>query len=196
MAPVAVRIDCFGPCHVARIAAAASVLPTIGSEFGAESWVYVSRKIDDQGLLLRYTIGPHGTAERMQVSVLAKSLFALLNRTRPSVIALPGGSHREALLAPMWDLRTKTPTIQTSNRQEYDARRTWWKELSISRLVSCCLQFVGGQRQSDTRQLGMPANTAFRGCAAMVNEHLPDLLRGMQHIGTSKAGCHLSRPVR
>lgn len=171
-APVAVLVYRLGPIHVASIGAAAARYPTVAIELARESVTYAWDIIETTDFA-RVTIASEGTAEELPRYEFAKRLYRALSDVRPRAIVISGYHHFGSLFALAWGLRTGTPVVVTSDSQEIDSKRQWWKEHIKSRLVRLCSSaFVAGERHGAyMRKLGMPEDRVFLGYDVVDNAY-------------------------
>jgi 1,2-diacylglycerol 3-alpha-glucosyltransferase len=169
---VAILFDRLGPYHVARIAAAAELYPTIAIEFGSESSTYAWDHVATEAFL-RHTIVSGARAEDVSRANFARDLFEVLERQRPSVIALPGWYHFGSLLALAWARWRGAVTVMMSETQADDEARQWLKERIKRRVLGLCSSaLVGGVRHfAYAKELGMPEERTFLGYDVVDNDY-------------------------
>ncbi len=102
-----------------------------------------------------------------------RELLAMLDRTSPNVVFVPGWAERWAHVILSWSLTNRRPAVVMSDSTEQDFNRTWWRELVKRKVVSCFTAgFVGGQRHVEYMEsLGMPPDRIFTGYDVVDNAH-------------------------
>jgi len=169
---VAVIFNRFGPYHLARLRAAAARMRIIGIEvFGKDKtygWEVVRGDEPFRRVTLFETQGDH--IRRSQVQ---RAITELLERERPSAVAMPGWSSREALSALSWCLRFSVPAILMTDSQRHDRGRNPLGEGVKQRVVPLySAALVAGTTQMQyTADLGMDRNRIYCGYDVLDNEH-------------------------
>lgn len=132
---LALLFDHFGPYHLARLHGVAEreELNVTGVEFYSRSRDYAWTS-SDAGRLPIEKLCKAGEGVKTEFHV---ALWALLDRQKPEVVAIPGWASREALVALNWCLRQGVPTILMSESCAHDEVRVGWKEWVKRRIIGC-----------------------------------------------------------
>lgn len=170
--PVAVVFHRFGPYHLARLEAAARLMPVTGIEIVAKDRVYAWDVVRGPNGFRRVTLFETDSSCAV-ADVLVRRMWAALDAERPAAVALPGWASREALAGLAWAQRRSIPAILMSDSQRADKERGWpgeWVKRQIVGLYSAAL--VGGSRQTEyTTDLGMPLERIVTGYGIVDNHH-------------------------
>jgi 1,2-diacylglycerol 3-alpha-glucosyltransferase len=170
---IAVIFDNFGPYHIARLSAAAGRCDLLGIEVAASSadyaWHPASRVVGFQKRVLL----PESTRIGINRHVLAPRLNDVLASFRPEVVAIPGWSFLEAVLALRWSMENRVPAVLMSESQSIDESRNPIKEWTKSRFLGLCPSaLVGGRTHREyLMRLGMIADRIFLGYDAVDNDY-------------------------
>jgi len=147
---IAVLFDQFGPYHIARLNALSVKTETIGIEIAGISYEYKWNKVTEGVNFKRITLFPDETSNNIKTSSLKKKLFSMLDEINPDVIAIPGYSSREALLALYWSIKNNVKRILMSESTLYDEERKFFKEFVKSEIIKFYdSAIVGGFRQKE-----------------------------------------------
>jgi 1,2-diacylglycerol 3-alpha-glucosyltransferase len=170
---IAVLFDNFGPYHIARLNAAATVAEILGVEFAAASHEYAWDWSPTATRFVRRTLFTNGSSVNCETRELRRALRTALGDFRPDAVAIPGWSGRMAFAALSWCLASGVPAIVMSESTMDDIKRASWKEAIKRRCVgACAAALAGGRRQQDYLvQLGMPGERVFLGYDAVDNDH-------------------------
>jgi len=112
-----------------------------------------------------YAVLPDRRIEQVSFLTLIQSLYQLLNRVQPDVIAISGYARPAMLAALLWSRWHRKPAILFSETTEADFVRSSWKEQMKRSLISQYqAALVGGQPQKRyLMQLGMAENVIALG---------------------------------
>lgn len=168
---VAVLFHRFGPYHVGRLDGAARLLDLHGVELSAVDRVYAWSRTDGEGSFPRTVVSRD--IGRDPGAAVIRRVAEILSALKPDVVAIPGWSHRGALAALLWCMRTATPAVMMSESTAWDLRRRPWQEAVKKRIVALCRSaFVGGSAHRDYLvSLGMPAARIRLGYDVVDNDH-------------------------
>ena len=173
---VAVIFHRLGPYHWARLDAAGRKLDLLVIEEATDSAEYAWDKVEGESSFRRVTLFGPGEGEVCQRREMRSRIWAVLDRERPAVVAVPGWTDPAALAAILWATRPgarRTPVVMMSESTVLDAPRAWWKEWIKRRIVAQCgAGLAGGTRQMEyLGRLGMPVDHIFTGYGVVDNEH-------------------------
>jgi len=170
---IAVIFDNFGPYHLARLSAASERCELLGIEVARRSADYGWHAAAAIAGFRRTVLIEQGTRQGMDRDLLAARLHAVLSTFRPEVVAIPGWSFVEAILALRWCVRNRVPVILMSESQEIDTTRNRLKEWLKGRCLALCpAALVGGRsHRAYLLRLGMPADRVVLGYDAVDNAH-------------------------
>ncbi len=107
----------------------------------------------------KYKIAFDGPHEEAPVTVKCRFIWRELSRSRPNVVIIHGNYALECWAAWLWSRLNNCPVIFWFESNEFDLRRTWWKEALKRWFISKC-KFANTYGTSSTeylRKLGMPA---------------------------------------
>jgi glycosyltransferase involved in cell wall biosynthesis len=168
---VAVLFHRFGPYHVSRLSRAAALLDVYGVEMSATDRIYAWNQTHGEGSFPRVVVSHD--IDRDGGGFVVRRVGEVLSALSPDVVAVPGWSHRGALAALLWCLRTATPALLMSDSTRRDRRRRGWQEAVKRRIVALFgSAFVAGTRQLDYLVgLGMPAAKIRLGFDVVDNDH-------------------------
>jgi 1,2-diacylglycerol 3-alpha-glucosyltransferase len=173
MMRVAIIFNRLGPYHHARLSSLSERCKLSCVEICGIDQTYQWEKIEGASGFKRATLFAHEGAKPQPRKELQQQVNSVLAAFQPQVIAIPGWSSREALIALLWCRRYGVPTIVMSESQAIDEDRSWWKE-TIKRLVvkQFSAGLVGGSPHIDyLQQLGMQRERIFAGYDAIDNHH-------------------------
>jgi 1,2-diacylglycerol 3-alpha-glucosyltransferase len=168
---LALLFDHFGPYHLSRQCGAVKAgLDVTGVELYSHSRDYAWTSTD-AGRLAVETVwrGDHEVVKPQ----FCNALWALLDRLKPDVVAIPGWSAFEALAAWQWCLSRKVPGILMSESCAHDENRESWKEWIKRQVVNyCSAALVGGSlHQRYLEILGVDRNHIFLGYDVVDNTY-------------------------
>jgi glycosyltransferase involved in cell wall biosynthesis len=106
-------------------------------------------------------------------AALREAILEYLDRVEPCVCCLNGWGLPGTAVMLDWATRNAVPCVLTSDTNEHDSPRLWWKEEVKRRFVAQCgAALVGGAWHRDYLiQLGMPRESVFDGYDVVDNEH-------------------------
>lgn len=165
----AVLFDNFGPYHLARLNAAASVIEIIGIETSAKSQEYPWEG-GAEPRFQRLTLYREANEPRRDcIERVSDSLCA----SHADVVAIPGWCDPTALAALSYCSDSAIPAILMSESTAEDEPRVAWREQIKRRIVALySTALVGGQQHTEYLvQLGMPRERIFTGYDAVDNDH-------------------------
>jgi len=170
---VAVIFHRLGPYHFARLRAAGQVLPVVAIETSGTDVTYAWDKITGAENFERVTLFADADAQKQPAAEVARRLVAVLEQTRPTVVAVPGWADASALVALQWCGRNRVPTIIMSESTAGDEARQPWKELIKRQVVALgSAALAGGTPHREYLvQLGLPAERIFLGYDAVDNDY-------------------------
>jgi glycosyltransferase involved in cell wall biosynthesis len=107
------------------------------------------------------------------VGSLVRGLSAVLDRCRPSVVAIPGWADAVAFGALRWCRVNGVPAVVMSESNEWDEPRQVLKEWIKRRIVKMCSAgLVGGRSHVEyLARLGMPRQNIFQGYDTVDNDY-------------------------
>lgn len=173
MNPVAIIFDNFGPYHLARLRAAASICDLLAIEVAGRSATYAWDSTQGAGAFRRETLIDEGTSEDVPRGEIAHRLSAALERFRPVVVVVPGWASPAAWAAMHWCAQRDVTMICLSESTAWDEPRAGWKLAIKRRLVRrFASALVGGKHHVDYLvQLGMGSDRIFFGYDAVDNDY-------------------------
>ncbi len=188
---IAVVFDNFGPYHLARLKAAASVCTLLGVEVAGRSAEYDwAPNMEAQGFQRTVLV-----RDRAKTAVAPKTLSQRLSEAlsgfRPDTVAIPGWSGIEAFLPFQWCMRNRVPLILMSESQAIDGPRRFFTEWIKSRYIANCqAALVGGESHREYLvHLGMARSRVYLGYDVVDNDHFicgSDRARGnARHLRTT-----------
>jgi len=167
-----------GPYHVARLEAAGQRLTEDGDELvGIEvariSHTYAWDAVAGGDHFRKVTLFQNAVHEDIPRAESRKAVRRALSEASPDVVALPGWSCPESLVALQWALQRGVPTVMMSASTRADFVRHGWRERIKSSVVRCCSAgVVGGQRHVDyMAELGMERDRIFPGYDVVDNDY-------------------------
>lgn len=169
---VAVLFDRFGPYHLARLNGAASRVDVHGIELNRIDDVYAWDRVDDGAQFQRYAL--FDRAENVPgFAALAATIGDLLDRIKPTAVAVPGWGYRLGLAALGWCRRRGAAAILMSESCAHDAPRRGLAERVKRRVVrQFSAALVGGAPHVEyLRQFGFPPERCFLGYDAVDNAY-------------------------
>lgn len=103
---------------------------------------------------------------------IKKRVFEVLDNINPEAVILSGWDATPSLLALLWAIKRRRPTVIISESQEHDFKRNFLKELLKSLLLKLVdVAFVGGVNQrSYLIKLGFEDKRIFEGCDVVDND--------------------------
>lgn len=119
-----------------------------------------------------YAALPDRRIEQVSFLALVQSLYQLLNRVQPDVVAISGYARPAMLAALVWCRWQRKPTVLFSETTEADFTRSSWKEqLKRSLIGQYQSALVGGLPQKRyLMQLGMEEGSIFLGYNVVGNQ--------------------------
>lgn len=167
----------FGPYHLARLEAAATLLSACG-------WSVIGLEIASQDLydwtpvagsrhFKRHTLFENARYEKLGWMQIAKATWKFLEATRPQAVAINGWSMAEAWTGCLWARLHEARVIIFSESLPKAGRKSWVHEM-IKRAVvfSCHRAIVGGSPHRDyIVRLGMPAESVELGYDVVDNDY-------------------------
>ena len=185
MSRVAVLFANFGPYHLARLKAAASVCELLAIEVNHKSREYAwepdavasgveggfRRVCLERDAAVTVTSGR--TPDGRKRGVLRYGLAEALVAFKPDVVAVPGWASGASLEAILWCRRLGVPAVVMSESQANDAQRSVVKEFVKRRVVRCfSAALVSSRSHRDyLMRLGMARDRIFSGYDAVDNEY-------------------------
>jgi len=191
---VAVLFDNFGPYHLARLCAAASLSELLAVEVAVRSAEYAwkgrraegkaesgKRKVESGNDTPRsafkiVTLLENGTSREARRHDLVRKMAEALGDFKPQVVFVPGWSSKAAFAAMDWCVRHQVPIVAMSESTEWDEKRAFlreWVKMKIVHLSSSSL--VGGSPHKEyIARLGMAPDTIFTGYDAVDNPYFAD----------------------
>ena len=175
-----------GPYHVARLSGAAEVCEISAIELAAKTSEYAWNKVGETLGFGRFTVFPEGDSRKAGAAEAVRRLEAVLQNSRPEVVAVPGWSDRGVFVAIRWCLNNDVPVMVMSESTAWDERRVWWKEWIKRRMVGLfSAALVGGTPQAAyMTQLRMPAERVFPGYDAVDNRYFEDKAAESEKTGS------------
>lgn len=171
-----------GSYHAARLRAAYQACQKRGWQFTAlqitndhlhHPWGDLSQEIDFP--LETFVDTTASTYQAGHVpEVRPKDIDPILERLKPTVVALPGWSSPVARYMLRWSRKHKLTTVLMSESKWDDTRRHWWKEQLKSWLYVRHFDaaLVGGElHRQYAYQLGIPLDRIFLGYDVVDNAH-------------------------
>lgn len=170
--PVAILFDRFGPYHLARLRAAAAIMPIQALELCGESTEYAWDAVQDQAVP-RVTLFPERDRSALHGNEVRRAVRLALDRAAPAAVAVPGWATAGALAALEWCALRRCPAIIMSESTATDERRSAVKEWIKRRLVRLgSAALVGGQpHRAYVRRLGLGDDRIFTGYDAVDNAY-------------------------
>jgi glycosyltransferase involved in cell wall biosynthesis len=170
---IAVIYHRFGPYHIARLNELGGNVETIGIELSGLTDDYEWDKVFDKTIFKRVTLFPDHNSLYLNIKVIKKKLYSVLNELKPDVVAINGYSDKGALLALKWCLKNKVNNILMSDSTFYDEKRSFLRELIKKKIISLYdSALVGGFRQKDYLVfLGYEPEKIFYGYSVVDNNY-------------------------
>lgn len=193
---VAVVFPRLGPYHLARLTALAFIAPTTAIELSRVGNTYGWDVVEDRDSFDRVTLFEGVAVEDIGGRDALLQIVAALDRLKPSVVAIPGWSHRASLAALLWCQANGTPVVLMSESTSIDRRKYRLLEFLKQRLVAqCSTSLVGGARhQSYVRKLGMDGRRIWNGYDVVDNTHFDRGAAVVRHDTSARS--RLSLPSR
>jgi 1,2-diacylglycerol 3-alpha-glucosyltransferase len=173
---LAISFTNFGPYHLARLRALASVMAACGDrllayETASREERYPWRASGGIEAFDWVTLFPGRALEAVPRARCARAMSEALERDRPDALAIVGYVRPESLVALAWGRRHGRPTILLSESHALDRPRVWWKEaIKGQRVQRFSSALVGGARHRDYLiGLGMPPEQIVLGYNAVDN---------------------------
>jgi 1,2-diacylglycerol 3-alpha-glucosyltransferase len=168
----------FGPYHLARLRALASLVPNHGHcliayEMAASEQAYPWQHSKWAEPFDWITLFPNRVLETLTASDCTTAIVQALDRDRPDALGIVGYARPESVAAARWARRNGQTAILMSESQAVDRPRIWWKELiKRRRLRLFDAALVGGPTHRDYLiNLGMQADRITLGYNAVDNEY-------------------------
>ena len=173
---VAVVFWRLGPYHHARLNAVGQRMQVVGIESCGLENTNAWAKVEGAGSFQKVTLTDRHVNSRLWRQELQRRMFQTLDDLKPQVVAVPGWSLVDALIALLWCSLTRTPAIVMSDSTAIDAPRVAWKEWIKGRVVNLCSSaLVAGIRHREyVMQLGMPADRIGLGYDVVDNRYFED----------------------
>ena len=163
----------FGPYHHARLAAVAKYGDLTAVEFSSIDQTYAWDQVKGSPEFQQITLFDDADVDTKPPAELANHITAVLNNSRPDVVAIPGWSSRGALAALSWCNRHGISNILMSDSTAHDEIRMTWKELVKRRLLRLySASLVGGKANAHYLTiLGMSCERIFTGYDVIDNHY-------------------------
>jgi glycosyltransferase involved in cell wall biosynthesis len=194
---IAVLFDNFGPYHLARLRASATISDLFAVEVAASSAEYAWKRLrgnaetlkseilkaDDEfekafsvSIFKIVTLLERDTSREASHRELEARLNNSLNDFRPHAVFIPGWSSKAAFMALRWCIRHEVPAVAMSESTEWDEARTLWREAVKQRIISLCsAALVGGTAHKGYMvKLGMSPEQIFFGYDAVDNGYFKE----------------------
>lgn len=186
---LAILFHRLGPYHHSRLAAAANRCTLTAVEFSSIDQTYAWDQVNNISGFQQVTLFEDADADTKPPAELIRQMTTALNGISPDVVAIPGWSSQNALVALSWCNQHRVPSIMMSDTTAHDEIRSAWKEAikrQVVRLSSAGL--VGGKPNVDyLSALGMPRERIFNSYDVVDNLHFS--------LGADEA-CHDADNVR
>ncbi len=171
-----------GPYHCARMEALSRFCDLLVVEFSNVDATYYWNDIGEVSGVRRETLFRGKAFEGLTYSEVWQKLSRVLAKFDPDVVAIPGWSHRGALMALRWCRRNDVPTVVMSDSRYQDAPRRSLKEIIKKTIVS---QFsaglVAGTEHIDyVHRLGIPKSRIFVGYDVVDNRYFETQARSVR----------------
>ena len=174
---VAVIFANYGPYHLARISSfndACSGLDwdVLGIELARTELEYPWTSQPEDFSCKILSVIKDKPLERAGFGQLLSNLIAVLHQKNPDVLAISGYARPAMLFALLWSLWHRKPAIIFSETTEYDAARSWWREILKSWIIKRYqAALVGGKpHKRYLMKLGMAADAIFQGYDVVGND--------------------------
>jgi glycosyltransferase involved in cell wall biosynthesis len=168
---IAILFHRLGPYHVARLHAAARVLPMVAIESSGVDVTYAWDQVTGSGDFERVTLFEHADAQHLPKAEVVRRVVLAFDTVAPTVVVIPGWADVVALAALRWCVAHQVPAVVMSETQAIDEPRVAWKEWIKRRIVGLAsTALVGGRPHADyMQQLGMSGDRVFLGYDAVDN---------------------------
>ena len=172
-ATIAILFHRLGPYHVARLQAAARLLPIVAVESSGVDATYAWDVVVGTNDFDRVTLFEQADAQERPATEVVSRVGLALDKIHPAVVVVPGWADVAALGALRWCVRNQIPAIVMSDSTAWDLRRIYWKEWVKRRIVGLAsAALVGGHPHADyMAQLGMRKDRSFLGYDAVDNAY-------------------------
>jgi 1,2-diacylglycerol 3-alpha-glucosyltransferase len=186
MVAVAVIFTNYGSYHLSRLRAFQEIChrlqwELIGIEFARSEAIY-PWKADLDSFNGRFiSLVSNRIREDVPVSLIIQKLISTLSQLNPDVLVVAGYGEPPMLVATLWGLGMRKPTILLSATKEDDTTRSWWSEIPKRLLIKAYkAALVGGMPQKRYLiKLGMSSHAIFTGYNVVGNQDFhPDKIRG------------------
>lgn len=175
---LAIQWQRFGPYHIARLEAAYRALQprniqVVGIETSSNDNTYLWKQEAGPTVFRRFVALPGQTAESVSRMVMWKSMWILIDRVNPDVVAVAGFSTVDAFAALSWCRLHRRPAILMSESKWDDKPRASWKEGIKSLIVrQFSAALCGGTpHRNYIAGLGMRPERIFLGYDVVDNEY-------------------------
>ena len=188
---IAVCFDNFGPYHLARLRAAASVCDLLAVQVAVDSAEYAwKNESGEEDLLMDESIDSSqfeipqrtwklvtlqtiGSSEKTSSEKLRRRWSEKLDWFKPQVVFIPGWSSPIAMIALDWCAKHRVPSVMMSESTEWDEPRKNWKEWVKRQIIGFCSSaLVGGSAHLDYLvKLGVPKDHIFTGYDVVDNRY-------------------------
>ncbi len=168
----------FGPHHIARLKAAASLLGERGaSVIGLETAHYESRYAwdvveGDQGFE-RHVLFPQQDYLGLTRAAIHSATVGTLGRLRPHVVYVCGWGYTEGRAAILWCKANGVAIVLACDTTKVETSRSWLRSAIKRRILSLCdAAFVSGARSRDYLiELGFDAEAIAEGIDVVDNDY-------------------------
>lgn len=175
---LAIQWQRFGPYHIARLEAVYRALQphnirVVGIETASSDSTYLWKQEASPTAFERFVALPGRIAEDTPPVVMWKSVWALLDRLKPDVVAVAGFSTVDAFAFLIWCRLHHRPAILMSESKWDDKPRAGWKEGIKSLIVrQFSAALCGGTPHRDyIMGLGMQPERIFLGYDVVDNDY-------------------------
>lgn len=193
MIDIAVLFHRLGPYHRARLRALASTVNVRVLEYSKVDSTYAWDVVESNDSYPVLTAFEDAEVETQPIGLLRARIHSILDRMRPSVVAIPGWSSKASLAALEWCCLNDVPCVLMSDSAEQDEPRVWWKERikkAIVRLYSTAL-VAGKPHVEYVEQMGLPRANIFTGYDVVDNQYFIGQVRRLrrENARVRKAYC-------
>ncbi len=178
---LAINFTNFGPYHLARLRALATMLRSRGDQLIAYETASKERlypwAVDRGSEPFEWvTLFPGIALEDLSTVEASLAIEDALDRDQPDAVAVAGYVRPEAVATARWARHSGRSTILMSESQEIDRPRTWWREaIKRRRLRLFDAALVGGFSHRDYLiTLGFPVSKISFGYNAVDNKHFSE----------------------